>query len=98
MDKKTVSMIAAALIAAIGGASEVVALGDRLDALEALHPELGVPLAPEAAEEAPGKAEEPEPEPAGTDPAPGVDHLELDEADEWVPAEPAEDPEAEEPA
>lgn len=94
MDKKTVSMIAAALIAAISGGAEVVALGSRLDALEALHPELGVPEAPEATEEAaPGKAEEPEPE--GTDPAPGVDDLELDEADEWVPAE---EPEVEEPA
>jgi len=96
MDKKTLSMIAAALIAAIGGASEVVALGDRLDALEALHPELGVPEAPEATEEAaPGKTEESEPE--GTDPAPGVDDLELNEADEWVPAEEPE-VEVEEPA
>ena len=97
MDKKTVSMIAAALIAAISGGAEVVALGSRLDALEALHPELGVPEAPEPTEEL---AAEPEsaPEPAETDPAPGVDDLELNEADEWVPAEPAEEPEAEEPA
>ena len=96
MDKKTLSMIAAALIAAIGGASEMVTLGDRLDALEALHPELGVPEAPEPTEEAaPGKTEESEPE--GTDPAPGVDDLELNEADEWVPAEEPE-VEVEEPA
>ena len=93
MDKKTVGMIAAALLAALSGGAEVLSLGERVEALEALHPELGAPEAPEAAdapgnEEAPGA--EPEAEPAAepaADPAPGADHLELDESDEWVEAE-----------
>jgi len=95
MDKKTVGMIAAAVLAALSGGAEVLSLGERVDALEALHPELGVPEAPEPAAEAPGNEEAPggEPEaapaaePEAADPAPGADHLELDESGEWVEAE-----------
>lgn len=87
MEKKTVGMIAAALLAALSGGAEVLSLGERLEALEALHPELGAPEAPEAKAEEPGKSAEPAPGP--TDPAPGEEHLKLDESGEWVPVEEA---------
>jgi hypothetical protein len=91
MDKKTVGMIAAAALAALSGGAEVLSLGERVEALEAIHPELGAPEAPEPEADAatPGGEPEAEPddEPASTDPAPGADHLELDESGEWVEAE-----------
>lgn len=94
MDKKSLGLIAAAMLAALSGGAEVLSLGERVDALEALHPELvtDIPMDAQSAEEpeAPGKTgapDEGESVPGPTDPAPGEDHLELDEGDEWVPVE-----------
>ena len=88
MDKKSLGLIAAAMLAALSGGAEVLSLGERVDALEALHPELvtDIPMDAQSAEE-PGKPDEGESVPGSTDPAPGEDHLELDEGDEWVPVE-----------
>ena len=99
MDKKTIGMIAAAVLAALSGGAEVLSLGERVEALESLHPELvtGVPMDAHEPGKTEGPAEEPAPadEPEGTDPAPGAEHLELDESGAWVEGEA---PTAEEPA
>jgi len=93
MDKKTIGMIAAAVLAALSGGAEVLSLGERVEALEALHPELVSDIPMDAHE--PDKESEPATEPEGTDPAPGADHLKLDESGAWVEGEapPAEEPE-----
>ena len=81
MDKKSLGLIAAAMLAALTGGAEVLSMGERVAALEALHPELITEVAAEVAAEV---AEE------STDPAPGEEALKLNEDDEWVPAEPEE--------
>ena len=97
MDKKSLGLVAAAILAALSGGAEVLSLGDRVEALEALHPELVTDAptgsAPEEPEAEPKteepEAEEPEAEESSSsaDPAPGEDHLELNEDDEWVAAD-----------
>lgn len=97
MDKKTIGIAMAAMLAALSGGAEVLSLGERVEALEALHPELGVPDSPKPQDgsqepASPEPTEEPDEEPeSASEPA---EHMELDEDDEWVPAE---DNEAEEP-
>tara|TARA_R110002012_G_scaffold126228_1_gene278051 strand:- start:107 stop:406 length:300 start_codon:yes stop_codon:yes gene_type:complete len=85
MDKKSLGLIAAAMLAALTGGAEVLSMGERVDALEALHPELVTEI-PAEPEEAIAEPAEPPVEPESTDPAPGEEALELDEDDEWVPA------------
>jgi len=88
MDKKTKGGIAALIGALLYGGAELMDMQARLTALEGLHPEIvtGVPLDPHVPEE-PEPTEEPAEKPAATDPAPGADHLELNESGEWVEAE-----------
>lgn len=87
MDKKKIGGLAALVSAMLYGGAQLLDLEARLIDLEGLHPELGAPEAPEPEAEEPGKSVVPAPSP--TDPAPGEEHLELDEDDEWVPAEEA---------
>jgi|10_taG_2_1085330.scaffolds.fasta_scaffold24666_5 hypothetical protein len=82
--KKLMGAAAAAVAAFMFGGSQVMDIGERLDALEALHPELA------EAETAAETAEE------STDPAPGEEALKLNEDDEWVPAEEISDEPVEE--
>lgn len=86
MDKKTKGGIAALIGALLYGGAELMDMQARLTALEGLHPEIvtGVALDPHTPEE---PAQEPAEEPEAVDPAPGADHLELDESGEWVEAE-----------
>lgn len=88
MDKKTIGIVMAAILAGLSGGAEVLSLGERVEALEKIHPELDAPEAPSEEEEPEEAAQEPEsPEPTE----------EPDEEPESAP-EPAEDegePEAE---
>lgn len=64
MDKKLTGGAAAVVAALLYGGAELIGMGDRLEALEELHPEIAQEKANEAAEEVkPEKAEE-EPEKA----------------------------------
>ena len=97
MDKKSLGLVAAAILAALSGGAEVLSRGDRVAALEAVLPELVTDAPTGAAPEEPEaepkteepEAEEPEAEESSSsaDPAPGEDHLELNEDDEWVAAD-----------
>jgi hypothetical protein len=92
MDKKTIGIAMAAVLAALSGGAEVLSLGERVEALEALHPELGVPDSPkpqDGSQQPPGPepTEEPSAEPESA-PEP-AEHMELNDDDEWVPVEEA---------
>ncbi len=65
MDKKTIGIVMAAVLAGLSGGAEVLSLGERVEALEKIHPELDAPEAPEKQEE---PAEEPEGEEAEEEP------------------------------
>ena len=82
----------AAVLAALSGGAEVLSLGERVEALEALHPELGVPDSPKPQDgsqepESPEADEETDEEPESA-PEP-AEHMELDDDDQWVPVEEA---------
>ena len=81
MDKKTIGIAMAAVLAALSGGAEVLSLGERVEALEGLHPEIttGVKMDPHAVEEPAQEPESPEPT------------EEPDEEPESAP-EPAEEP------
>ena len=86
MDKKTIGIVMAAILAGLSGGAEVLSLGERVEALEKLHPELDAPEAPEPAQE---PAEEPEEEAEAEEPE------EEAEAEPRATEEPAEaEPEA----
>tara|TARA_R110000824_G_scaffold78664_4_gene198442 strand:- start:4275 stop:4559 length:285 start_codon:yes stop_codon:yes gene_type:complete len=91
MNKKMKGGIGAAVAALIYGGAQLLDMESRIAALEGLHPELitGVAMDPPAQEPAQGDEEPGKPDEAGPvpDPAPGADHLELDESGEWVEAE-----------
>ncbi len=92
MDKKTKGGIAGIIAAMLYGGAQLLDVEARIGALEDLHPELITEI-PAEPEEAPAEPAEPpaEPEPETTDPAPEAEHLELNEDDEWIPAEEKEE-------
>ncbi len=90
MDKKTKGGIAGIIAAMLYGGAQLLDVEARIGALEDLHPELITEI-PAEPEEAPAEPAEPPAEPETTDPAPEAEHLELDENDEWIPAEEEEE-------
>ena len=97
MDKKTIGIAMAAVLAALSGGAEVLSLGERVEALEALHPEIepeestapplgkpGMSAPPLDAPASPEPTEEPDEEPESA-PEP-AEHMELNDDDEWVEA------------
>lgn len=64
LDKKTIGAAVAAAVAVLTGGAQVLSLSERVDALEALHPELAQEKVNETAEEMKqGKAEDGSQEP-----------------------------------
>ena len=92
MDKKITGGIAGIVAAMLYGGAQLLDVEARIAALEDLHPELITEVPAEAAEvETPAEETEPSPEAETTDPAPEAEHLELNENDEWIPAEEEEE-------
>jgi len=90
MDKKTKGGIAGIIAAMLYGGAQLLDVEARIGALEDLHPELitEIPAEPVEPEAEPA---EPPADPETTDPAPEAEHLELNEDDEWIPAEEEEE-------
>ena len=90
MDKKTKGGIAGIIAAMLYGGAQLLDVESRIGALEDLHPELITEI-PAEPEEAPAEPAEPPAEPETTDPAPEAEALELNDEDEWIPAEEEEE-------
>ena len=90
MDKKTTGGIAGIIAAMLYGGAQLLDVEARIGALEDLHPELITEI-PAEPEEAPAEPAEPPAEPETTDPAPEAEALELNDEDEWIPAEEEEE-------
>ena len=97
LKKKLMGAAAAGVAAFMFGGNQIMGMDDRLSALEALHPEIAQAALNEVAEEL--KEETP---PAlgkpgmSAPPIEAPEHLELNEDDEWVPAEESGDEPVEE--
>lgn len=90
LKKKLMGAAAAAVAAFMFGGSQIMDMEARMVALEALHPELAQEALNEVAEELKEET------PAASAPPEDADHLELNEDDEWVPAEESGDEPVEE--